>query len=109
MNEIQKNNAGTLGLISLVLVIIGFIIPILGAAYIVPIALLICTISLHERIGGTSVATLAIAIIKLAISPTFWVHLIGIGGLKSLFFSWGSVVCIVLSIYYSARHLVGKY
>lgn len=109
MTEIEKDNAGTLGVISLVLVIIGFIVPILGAAYIVPIALVICTISLRERIGGTSAAALVIAIVKLIISPTFWVHLMGVGGLKGLVFSWGSVVFIALSIYYLSRKLVGKY
>ncbi|WP_234121403.1 hypothetical protein [Clostridium hydrogenum] len=106
--EKQAEYAGTCSIISLILVIIGFIIPIWGAGYIVPIALVLCAISLKEVIAIPSVITLVIAVLKLIISPTFWVHLIGIGGLESLVFSWGSVVCIILSIYYLAKNIVSR-
>jgi hypothetical protein len=44
------------GVLSLILVIIGFIVPIIGAGLIVPIALVFSTISLYGSNNGLSIS-----------------------------------------------------
>lgn len=91
------------GVISLILVIIGFIIPVIGAGYIVPTALIFSTISLSGKTTGIGISTTVIGAVKLSISPTFWFYLVGTFGIKNLLMAWIGVACIGLSIYFMVK------
>lgn len=96
------------GVISLVLVIIGFIIPIIGAGFIVPIALIFSTISLSGKTTGIGIAATIIGAVKLIISPTFWVQLTGVGGVKNLIMALIGIACIALSIYFLVKRYISE-
>lgn len=91
------------GVIALVLVIIGFIMPVIGPGFIVPIALIFSTISLSGKTTGIGIAATVIGGFKLIISPTFWVQLTGVGGIKNLFMALIGITCVGLSIYFVVK------
>ena len=86
------------GVVSLILVIIGFIVPVIGAGVIIPIALVFSTISLYGNNNGLSIATTIISAVKLIISPTFWVQFSNLSGKGSSTFAWISIICLVFNL-----------
>lgn len=92
------------GIISLILVIIGFLIPIIGAAYIIPLALICSTVSLYSKSNGTSIETIIIAAVKLIISPSFWFQVTNSMGTTNAMFAWGGVICFILNLYFAIKN-----
>lgn len=96
------------GIISLVLVIIGFIIPFVGAGFIVPLALIFSTISLSGKTTAIGIATTVIGALKLLISATFWVQLSGIVGIRNFVMAIIGIACIVFNIYFITKRANSK-
>lgn len=107
-NEIQsKSTPGyvmVFGIISLILVIIGFLVPVIGAGYIVPLALICSAVSLYGKTNGISIATIIIAAVKLIISPTFWIQVTNSAGKGNSFFAWIGIICFILSLYFAIKN-----
>lgn len=63
------------GITSLILAIVGFVIPVIGVLFITPVAIILGTIALYGGYKGVGIATLIIVAVNLIVSPTFWANI----------------------------------
>jgi hypothetical protein len=94
------------GIIALILAIVGFIVPVLGVLFIVPIAIILGCVALYGGYKGIGIAVLVLAAVKLIISPTFWLN-IGAGTMDGAganrLISYVNIIGIIAMVYLAAR------
>jgi hypothetical protein len=99
------------GIIALILAIVGFIVPVFGVLFIIPIAILLGCVALYGGYKGIGIAVLVIAAVKLIISPTFWLN-IGAGTLDgggaNQLITYVNVIGIVVMVYLAARKVPAR-
>ena len=63
------------GIVALILAILGFIVPVFGILLIMPVAIIFGAVALYGGAKTMGIAVLVITVVKLIISPTFWLNL----------------------------------
>jgi hypothetical protein len=63
------------GILSLILAILAFIIPLFGVLFVAPLAIITGCIAMYGGSKGLGIATLIILIINFVVSPSFWLNI----------------------------------
>lgn len=95
------------GIVSLILAILGVLIPVIGVLFVTPLAILLGAAALYGGYKGMGIATLIIVVINLVISPTFWLN-IGAGATiadasSNRFLTYFDAIGVVAMLYLAVR------
>jgi len=88
------------GILSLIIAVLSFLIPVVGTLFITPVAIIFGAIALLGGSKGFGVASLIIIVVNLVISPTFWINLYTgaaqAGAVSNRFISYFDILGIIL-------------
>lgn len=95
------------GILSLIVAIVGVVIPVVGVLFITPIAIILGAIALYGGYKGMGIATLIIVTVNLIISPTFWAN-IGAGATfagasSNRFLTYFDALGVIVMLYLAVR------
>ena len=105
--------ANLTGILALILAIVGFIIPVIGVLFIVPLAVILGAIALYGGNKKMGLIIIILVAVKLIISPTFWIN-VGAGATDSdasanRFITYIDVIGVGIMIYlYTKKEKVVK-
>lgn len=95
------------GILSLIVAIVGVVIPVIGVLFITPIAIVFGAIALYGGYKGMGIATLIIVTVNLIISPTFWAN-IGAGATfagasSNRFLTYFDAIGVIVMLFLAVR------